>query len=437
VFAKIIKKLILLGWQSVLVKVAAMYRDILLISMVGFGLVIEEYLLVLIVPSFVSTLFSSPIAAAFTRQYIAVKESNVERSRLFFMSSVVLFCQVLIFLCLYYLVLLFADIEFFGLSLLLISEGGRELFLLSFAFSLLYSLSVLLGAILNAEGFYSLNLSTQLMVPLVMIFMLYFSSEQLDAVDLSWMRLCGGGMHAAFLIMLLLKYKWVKCFSFLSLDLNIVKEVVRQQLPLIATSVTIVSATYIDSLMASNVGEGALSVYSYGTKVSIACGGVAVIGLGSYLLPHFSHRVEEGRIKELKHEFKLLSLVFLVFGCLGCYVMSQFSFDILSLLIGDAMDTQNIEFDIVSLQAASFFTIPFFLLNTVSTRMITALHMNRQIVLVTAFALIINIVLNFVLSYFVGVIGIVLSTMVVYGFLVIAINIKIYRKLDFLNGNSS
>jgi len=117
--------------------------------------------------------------------------------------------------------------------------------------------------------------------------------------------------------------------------------------------------------------------------------------------------------------------------------MSQFSFDILSLLIGDAMDTQNIEFDIVSLQAASFFTIPFFLLNTVSTRMITALHMNRQIVLVTAFALIINIVLNFVLSYFVGVIGIVLSTMVVYGFLVIAINIKIYRKLDFLNGNSS
>jgi putative peptidoglycan lipid II flippase len=170
----------------------------------------------------------------------------------------------------------------------------------------------------------------------------------------------------------------------------------------------------IDQAMSAMLAPGSVAALGYGTRITSGLLGVGTMALATALLPHLSQLVAERRFSELRRLLRRSSALTLAITIPVMVILIRFSEGTIDLLFERGSFTAGDTALVANIQAVFAIQIPFFSLSMIAVRLISALQANRWLMIGSALSLALNVVLNLILSAYLGVTGIALATSIVY-----------------------
>jgi putative peptidoglycan lipid II flippase len=401
---------------TIIVKAAALVKELVVASKFGTGDTLDAFLIALLVPAFITNVVSSSFNAALIPTYIRVREQEGTKAaqRLFAGAT------VWIFVLLGSATILMVVTA--PLYLPLIARGfTREK--LDLTFKLLCSLApvVLLEtfmtswrATLNAGEHFSLVALAPIFTPIMTILFLL--------VLHSWgiFNLAAGLVFGAVLEMVAigislyqkgisLMPKWYGFDSHL-------RQVASQYIPAVTGSLLMNTATIVDQSMAAMLSPGSVASLNYGNRVIALPITLITTALSTAVIPYFSKMVALEDWKNVRHTLnRYLGIIFALTVPLTGFLL-LFSELIVQLLFQRGSFTANDTHLVAQIQFCFAFQIPFYIGNILLARLIISMRLNHILMRVSAFNLVINIILNYIFMRWIGIKGIALSTSFVYLF---------------------
>lgn len=191
-----------------------------------------------------------------------------------------------------------------------------------------------------------------------------------------------------------------------------IKELFALALPtIIGTSVNDINVL-VDRTLASNLSVGGISALNYASKINAFLQGIIVLSIVSYIYPKiakFAVNQDSGKLKNVI-DSALVSIVFILLPA-SC-VLIIFAEKIVSLIFGHgAFDRDAV---LMTSSVLAFYSIGMIAngLREVFSRVLFAHKDSKTPMINGAIGMVINIVLNLVLSSFMGIDGLALSTSV-------------------------
>jgi len=159
---------------------------------------------------------------------------------------------------------------------------------------------------------------------------------------------------------------------------------------------------------------------------------VGSVALATAVLPYFSKMVSAQDWQELRNVLKSLAVLIIAISIPVAAVLIYFSEPIIRLVFERGAFESGDTVAVAAVQAVYALQIPFFTIGIMLARLLSALQ-NNQILFWSSFInLILNVVLNFILMQYLDVVGIALSTSLVYmfsfGFLMIMAYLKLKKR---------
>lgn len=212
-----------------------------------------------------------------------------------------------------------------------------------------------------------------------------------------------------FLIPTIKRNKFKYSFS-LDFQDNNIKKMIKLSIPvMIGVSVNQLN-TIIDRTIASMISVGGISALNYADRINILLQGVVVASIATVIYPKISNMVVEKRYIELKKILasSILSInIFIIPATIGSLIFSE---PIITLLYGrGAFDAEAIK---LTSTALIFYSIgmPAFGIREILSRFFYAMQDTKTPMINAAIGMIINIGLNIILAYFLGIAGLALGT---------------------------
>lgn len=290
------------GSLTMVSRVLGFVRDVLTAQYLGAGLVADAFVIAFKLPNFFRRLFAEgAFNNAFVPLYTDTRTQAAGEARIFAaqaQSVLALTLLVLTAAALFYMdyvVLVFApgfaeDPEKLALTI--------ELSTITFPYLLTISLVALYGAVLNAHGKFAAVAATPILLNLCLIVAIMIGGEGFSVPQsaLATAQALAWGIAAAGLAQLV----WVMVFSmragtFLWPTLPRLSPRVKRLLILMGPAVLAVSVaqinTLVDMILASTLGEGAVSWLYYADRLYQLPLGVIGVAMGTALLPMLSRQV--------------------------------------------------------------------------------------------------------------------------------------------------
>lgn len=190
------------------------------------------------------------------------------------------------------------------------------------------------------------------------------------------------------------------------------KSVFRHALPLIAAITLFEFFTVVDTMMATLLPQGNVAALSYGGRTCgvFVLGGIAVV---TALMPKLSDAVAETDWTKLKKIAAMLAGL-IVAGSVPVVTFLVLAAEpIVAFLFQRGAFTPDDTLKVAEVVRFAALEVPAYTLAVLACKIVTSLRATRTVVLVTLFALLGNVGLNFWFMQLLGVAGIVLSTVVV------------------------
>ena len=188
------------------------------------------------------------------------------------------------------------------------------------------------------------------------------------------------------------------------------KEMIFIALPVIVGTAVNEINVLVNRTLASGIAEGGISALNYANRLNGFVQGLFVVSVTTVLYPMISRMAAEGNMKSLKaYLAEAISMVnlFVIPATAGAMVFAR---EIVTLLFGRGAFTV----EAVNMTASSLFYYSLgmvaFGLRDVLTRAFYALQDTRTPMINATIAVVINIVLNIVMSRFLGIGGLALAT---------------------------
>ena len=317
------RTVVLLG---IAVQIAAFVRTAIIAAALGASLEVDAYNLGLVVPSLISAVIGSWLQLSFIGRYtslVATGEAGQAagyRSRML----VLVLCIALTFATLCFLLpermmALFIPAD----KTKMISSAAAALKL-----SGLIVVPILLGdfiaLILNSHGrFFAAALAPLINAMVSVLGLLLWPTVNLSA--LVWTLLAGGLAQCFVVVAALLRMR----LSF-SIGIGTTKgemsTALMLALPLLPAMILGNSAAAIIQFRAAELGEGAVAIYGYASRLHGALAQVLVIGLSTVLLPHFAALWSRGEKTEIVILFRRLAratILIVAYLSVGIYLMDE------------------------------------------------------------------------------------------------------------------
>jgi len=190
--------------------------------------------------------------------------------------------------------------------------------------------------------------------------------------------------------------------------------VIGQYAPMVAGAFLMSSTVLVDQAMAAMLEPGSVAALNYGNRVVALILGLGAMALGTAVLPHFSRMVVDGDWFGVRHTFRTYARLIVFLSVPITAVLFLFSEPIIGMLFErgafSAEDTRLVG----QVQAFYVLQIPFYVLGILGVRLLSAVSKNEILMKISFVNLIVNIIGNYVLIQYLGVVGIALSTAVVY-----------------------
>jgi putative peptidoglycan lipid II flippase len=323
------RTVVLLG---VAVQIAAFVRTAIIAAALGASPDVDAYNLGLIAPSFISAVIGSWLQMSFVGRYtslVATGEADLAAAYRGRMLVLVLGCAL----------------TFAGLCSLLperimalFMPADRIAMIASAAAALRLSGLILIPIIsgdfvalmLNSHGRFFAAALAPLINALVSVLGLWLWPS-LDLSALVWTLLLGSLTQCIVVMTALLRMR----LNF-SIETSVANAEVRTTLmlalPLLPAMMLGNSAAAIIQFRAAQLGEGAVAIYGYASRLHGALAQVLVIGLSTVLLPHFAALWSRGEKAEITILFRRLArctILLVAFLTLGIYLMGEIATKIL------------------------------------------------------------------------------------------------------------
>jgi len=395
---------------TVLSKVFGLARDMVLSYYYGTSSISDVYLIALTIPMVIFAIVGTAISIGFIPMYTNIVkisgEAKADKFTSNLINSVILLSTLVIIISYGFakeIVSIFA-FGFTGEILSLAIFYTRIAFLSVYFTGLVY---IFIGYLQIKENYV---IPALIGIPMNIVFIISIVlSVKVNSI------LLPVGIVLAYLAQFLFLLPSVKINKFsysLSLDVkneNIVRMVKLAVPVMIGVSVNQLS-TLVDRTLASSISVGGISALNYANRVNVLVQGVIVASIATAIFPCISDMALEKNYTRLKKTIRtsiLAANILIVPATIGTLIFAE---PIVTLLYGrGAFDQEAIKLTSISLICYSIGMVAFGLREILS-RFFFAIEDTKTPMINSSIGMIINIILNVILSHFIGIPGLALAT---------------------------
>lgn len=415
------------------IKVLGFFKESLIASRFGLSELIDTYILAMILPALIQSIFLTSFSNVFVPNYVkALKQKEDIPS--FQVSCIVLTIAI-------GLVLLVVSYFSFQPFLTTIFPGHEQAYyqLITKQFYFLiacipfWAVSSLLSGMLNIENDFKFSTLSSVFIPVITIINIYFFIDFFNETVLAASTLLGAIFSFAYLVIVNLykKLLYIGIPNFRNSNFILM---LRQVPYKMSSSLFTNLIPTVDRYFAAKLVVGSIAAIEFGQKIPAFVLGFSMVGLGTVLLPYFSKLVDTNIRKAYSELFKILKYLFLG-SVVVVGIIIIISPEIVQLLFErnkfDAEDTKVVAL----IQQILLAYVPFYLCGNVLVKFLTSINKNKFMAQMS----IINFIANCILDYFMfrefGIYGIVLSTSIIYS--INPVIYYIYTKRQFNKLQSS
>ncbi len=416
---------------TLMVKFVALFRELIVSRQFGTGELLDAFLMAVLVPSACIQILAVSFGSAFIPAYLETrtrqgqKEASTLASCVVVAGSIVLVAVALmIWFSAEWFVPLFCSGFRQEMVVYTVKLVGALLPVLVFS-----GIGAICGAILNAVEKLSLVAVVPAVSPLVTIcFLLVF--ERTQGVD----ALVAGTLLGSILEGAIVFCVCQQAHLFGSIRPMLVRDalsrIVRQYFPILVGSFVMSSSGIVDMAMAAMIAPGQVASYSFGTRVVTVVVGIIATGIGTAVLPQFSQMAANCEWKKAKLVYLRWCRLLLVALMPVMVAMIWLTTPMITILFQGGSFSSEDTAVVSGIQVCYALQIPFYVVNILGVRMLSATRRNQWLLALSIINLIINVVANYAFMQFIGVAGIALSTSLVYLLSSGALTYFVVRVLD-------
>ncbi len=419
---RIFQAIIVVGLGSLLPKLGLVGRDIGIAAQFGVADQVDAYLVALLIPSMVAQILAQSYAVALVPLVMRRREAQGSHAATELAARAVGFGLVI--LALVVVALWLAEPVLLAIAGPGFPPPKRALagsYLAWLAPVVLFA-AILWGALLNARERFATVSMLPAITPVLCIAVLLspLVAGGMGAVAIA--TLMGTAIEATLLAIManragfaLLRIGWDREFG----------DLLRQGGPLAMGLVFVNGGLLIDQLCASIAGNGAVAILSYGNKLTGMLIAVTAAPLSAAVFPYFSSLAAQRDVARLRHLLVFWSVLIVAATVPVVAGVCVFSEPLVRLLFERGNFTAENTALVVPIQQVLLLQLPFYLLGTLGSRMLSASSMNRTLLQIAAANFAANIVLDLLLLRIIGLPGIAFARTTV----TVSASLLMYRAL--------
>ncbi|MDU8886143.1 lipid II flippase MurJ [Yeosuana sp. MJ-SS3] len=396
---------------TVVVKGFGFYKEVVVAGSFGLSELLDTFYIAALLPGFINQVFLIAFKAVFIPNYIAESKTTKNIGSFQSMSFLVTIATGLFFILIAYLITdVFLDVFFKGHT-----ESYYQLIKIQFYYLvpciLLWGLSSLLSGLLNVYHEFRHSSIYPVLTSVAMLICLIFFKDELQETVLAVGMLIGCVAEVFYLAIVCLIKKVIKLAKPSFSGRNV--QIMFKQLPARISSGLLTGLIPVtDQFFSAQLIIGSIAALNYGMKIPAFFSTLIIMALGSVLLPYFSNLIidnKENAFKQLNYILKLLffGLILIVIPLLF------FSTTLIELLFERNEFTHDDTIIVASVQNAFLIAIPFAVCGDVIVRFLTSINKNAFLAYVSLGSVILNIIFDFILMKFYGILGIAICTLII------------------------
>jgi putative peptidoglycan lipid II flippase len=295
----------------------------------------------------------------------------------------------------------------------------RSLFFILLPTLVIYGLYALWAATINAGERFALTAATPMVTPILTSILVLATGQVWGVYSLAIGVVCGVMLEVSLIAWAMRRRGISLVPRWFGID-PATRQVISQFVPASAAALLFTCTTAVDQSMATMLGPGSVSALTYGNKIVTGILAIATIALSNTILPYFSRMMALGDWSGVRHTFRTYAGLVLIVSVPLTLGLIYFSEPLVRILFERGAFTAADTHQVAQIQALYLLQVPFFVLNILVVRLISSLRANHTLVWGSVGALILDIVLNYILGYWLGVAGIALATSIVYVLILLA-----------------
>lgn len=395
---------------TILSKITGLLRDITLSFFYGASYISDAYIISMTIAIALFDVVVTGVITGFIPIYKEIEERKGNKEARAFSGNLL---NIVVFLG--FFVIGAAQVFTKPIVLVFASGFSGEVLELAVAFTRISLLSIffvgilyiLQGFLQAQEKFYS---HAFIGIPYNLIIMLFIWLSSIYSVYLMvWGEIIGVLIQVLILFFFARKYGFRLRLGLL-FNNEYIKKMLFLSLPVIIGVSTHQINILIDRTLASNIIEGGISALNYGDKINLIIQGVFVLTMSTVLFPTISKMAVIGDVARLRKALETAAHAINMIVIPMSLFLMIYSKDIVVLLFGrGAFDDQAVNLTQLALFGYSFGILGFAYREIVS-RFYFAFQDTKTPMYNSLIAIALNIILNIILSYFLGILGLALAT---------------------------
>jgi putative peptidoglycan lipid II flippase len=400
---------------TILAKVAGALKTVVIARYFGTAGSLDTYLLAFLPVSFLMDVVSGSMMNALLPAFVHTNEQHGRKEALALYGSV----QIRTFGILLAVAVLLAAGA--GPVLHLLATGfdsekirlTRDLMFIMLPILPLSALNVSWRALLNAEESFGVAAVSPALVPVCTVAALITLTQRFGIHALA-IGTMAGALAESFLLLIFVRASGAPAIAALRSSAAGTRTVFAQYLPLAGGNLVMGSSTVVDQSMAAMLGSGSVSILNFGTRLVTVILAIGPSALSTVILPWLSRLTAAGDHREIRRTITRYSLFSLAVTVPVTLALIWSSTWLVGVMFQRGAFTTADTGSVARVQAFALLSVPLSVLLALLLPMVSSLKRNSLLLVVAAFSVIANVILNLVFMRILGVAGLALSTAVVH-----------------------
>jgi putative peptidoglycan lipid II flippase len=435
---RIFSAMLSVGGVVLVVKVAALAKDVVTASYFGTSDAMDAFLIAFVLPTFAINVIAGSLEAAVVPVYVGVRDADGPEAAKQLLSSVLVTSTALL-VAMGVVLLIIGPLLLPALGATFVGEKlamTRRLFFMLIPLVVVSGSGIVLSSALNANERFLWPAATPIISSALMLALLFAKGPQWGIYALV-IGLIGGRVVEGLVLVWRLRAMDLLDWKAWRIRHPAVGQVLRSFLPVAAGAAVMSNSPLVDQAMASMLGSGSVAGLMYGGKLVGAGLSVAAPAVATVIFPHFAKMVAAEDWTAVRHTLRTYGGLILGAGTIVALLIIVFSAPLVRLLFERGAFSPDDTRLVARVQNLFALQIPFYLLSMVGVRLLTAMRGTKVVMWVSFCTFVVNVVANLLCMRLWGLPGIALSTSLVYGLSMVLVLWAVFRRLNALDRRAS
>lgn len=411
---RVLFQMVTVGGYTAVVKVAGAVKVVFTARAFGMSDGLDAYLIAFLLPSVVCDTLAGSLSSALVPSFIQVRETQGREAATRLYQNVLaaglgllaVVAALLAALAPWVLHMLASSFDASKLTL------TRSLFMVMLLTLPLSAFNIVWRSMLNMEGHFALPAVTPAVTPLASILFLLRFGHTWGVYSLAAGTMVGAALEVALLAigMRRLGFPITPRYSGRNAALD---QVFAQYAPVIAGILLLGGAPLIDQAIAGMLVSGSVSALNYGTRLTAVLIAIGPMAVATAILPHFSKLIVTEDWADVRESLRSYAKIILAVTIPVIGFLVVFSEPLVRLFFERGQFTGAATGVVATVQRYSLLQIPPAMVMALVLRLISSMRANSLLLRAAAFSTALNLMLDLLLTRWMGIAGIALSTAIV------------------------